>query len=176
NVPQNDEQYIYVYGYKDMKSGTKDLVVSRVPREEIRQFDKWEFWDGTKWSKDILDAAVLVEGVSPELSVDYIQSGPFKDQYVLVYEKDTLSGYIAVSTTDRPEGPFSKSKIIHFVPEAEKNEKSIITYNAKAHPYLSKEGELLISYNVNTTNPSGNIADADIYRPRWIRIREIKSE
>ena len=45
-------------------------------------------------------------------------------------------------------------------------------YNAKAHPHLSRPGELLISYNVNTFDFWGDFfRDADIYRPRFIRLK-----
>ena len=39
-----------------------------------------------------------------------------------------------------------------------------------AHPHLSKPGELLISYNVNTLNFWDHFNYADIYRPRFINI------
>ena len=46
------------------------------------------------------------------------------------------------------------------------------TYNAKAHPALSNDRELLISYNMN-----GGGWDAfnygDIYRPRFIRYAQV---
>ncbi|MGM0838425.1 MAG: discoidin domain-containing protein [Bacillota bacterium] len=167
--------YLYVYGYKDLKSGTKELVVSRVEPENIEQFDRWEFWDGKNWSSDIQDVASLVTGVSPELSVTFMEQAPYKGKYLLVVERDTLSGYIAVSQADSPAGPFSPLEDLYHVPEA-KLGNGVITYNAKAHPHLSEPGELLVTYNVNTTNPTGNNTNADIYRPRWLKIREIKPE
>lgn len=171
----NPDGYLYVYGYKDLKSGTKELVVSRVQPENIEQFDRWEFWDGKNWSSDIQDVASLVTGVSPELSVTFMEQAPYKGKYLLVVERDTLSGYIAVSQADSPAGPFSPLEDVYHVPEA-KLGNGVITYNAKAHPHLSEPGELLVTYNVNTTNPTGNNTYADIYRPRWLKIREIKPE
>jgi hypothetical protein len=170
---QNPDGYIYVYGYKDLKSGIKELIVSRVKPDKIKHFDSWQYWDGNKWSSNMLDVAPLVSGVSPELSVTFMKDGPFKGKYLLVVEKDTLSGYIAVSTADSSEGPFSPLKSLYYVPEMAMGN-GVITYNAKAHLHLSKPGELLVTYNVNTTNPVGNNSDADIYRPRWLKIREIK--
>ena len=45
-------------------------------------------------------------------------------------------------------------------------------YNAKAHPHLSKEGELLVSYNINTSNFSENIQYGRTYGPRFIKLRK----
>ncbi|WP_417898678.1 discoidin domain-containing protein [Bacillus haimaensis] len=171
----NPDGYLYVYGYKDLKSGTKELVVSRVLAENIEQFDLWEYWDGDGWSSDIQEVESLVTGVSPELSVTFMENAPYKGKYLLVVERETLSGYIAVSQADSPAGPFSPLEDLYHVPEA-KLGNGVITYNAKAHPHLSESGELLVTYNVNTTNPTGNNTNADIYRPRWLKLREIKPE
>ena len=45
-------------------------------------------------------------------------------------------------------------------------QESICPYNAKAHPHLSKEGHLLVSYNVNGKNYGTN----EIYRSRWLEL------
>ena len=42
------------------------------------------------------------------------------------------------------------------------------TYNAKAHPHLSEEGSLLISYNVNVIN--GDAVNTTDYHPRFIKL------
>ncbi len=44
-------------------------------------------------------------------------------------------------------------------------------YNAKAHPHLSPPGELLIRYNVDSSDFWGQFKNADIYRPRFIRLK-----
>lgn len=170
-----NEGYLYVYGYKDLKTGTKELVVARVKPSEIEEFKQWQYWDGTDWTDQIHEVASLVTGVSPELSVTYMEEGLYQGKYLLVAEKDTLSGYIAVSQADSPEGPFSELEDIYFVPEADLGN-GVITYNAKAHPQLSPADELYITYNVNTSNPIGNNSNGDIYRPRWLKIRELKAE
>lgn len=164
--------YIYIYGYKDIVSGNKQLVAARVQPEQLEDFAQWRFWDGEAWSEHILDSAALAQGVSPELSVTPISSGSLAGKYLLISEKDTLSGYVAMSVGESPVGPFTKFQNVYYTPELNK-EKQIFTYNAKAHPHLSQLGELLLSYNVNTTDPSGNELDADVYRPRWVKLREL---
>lgn len=162
--------YVYVYGYKDIQSGNKQLVAARVKREQFEDFAQWRFWNGEEWSPNILESATLAHGVSPEMSVTPMAAGSMDGQYLLVSEKDTMSGYISISTGDSPVGPFEPLKDVYYTTEIDR-EKQVFTYNAKAHPHLSRPGELLISYNVNTTDPQGNEMNGDIYRPRWIKLR-----
>lgn len=164
--------HLYIYGYKDFTSGQKDLVAARTKPEHIDNFEQWEYWNGDTWTDNMLDATTLINNVSPELSVHYSETGPYEGKYVAAYSHDTLSGYIAISVSDQPQGPFSEPELLYFVPEA--HEDDVITYNAKAHPQLSAPGELLISYNVNSVAANGNMANADIYRPRWVKVKEIK--
>jgi hypothetical protein len=64
-----------------------------------------------------------------------------------------------------PEGPWSEPTLIYETPE---HKGDVFTYNAKAHPELSTEGRLLISYNVNTSDLKKVEAEAGIYRPRFL--------
>ena len=65
---------------------------------------------------------------------------------------------------EAPEGPWSEPVAVAKAPE---HQGDIFAYNAKAHPELSRDGRLLISYNVNTSDLAKVVADADIYRPRF---------
>ena len=49
--------------------------------------------------------------------------------------------------------------------------REIYAYNAKAQYSLSKEGELLISYNINTLDFETHITNCELYKPRFIKIR-----
>ncbi|WP_158299622.1 discoidin domain-containing protein [Paenibacillus antri] len=172
----NPDGYLYVYGYKNTPT-TKRLLVARVRPESIEDFEAWRFWDGAGWSRNIADAAPLADGVSAELSVTETADGPFAGKYLLVVERDTLSHYVAYRVGDSPAGPFGPMTDVYYAPEpADFEGLDVITYNAKAHPHLSRPGELLISYNVNSTNWSAHTVDADIYRPRWVRLRSLAKE
>ena len=164
--------YIYVYGYKD--SPGRKLVVARVTEENFLNFNEWTYYDGQNWSEKIEDSAVLMPGVSPELSVTYMDSGIFAGKYMLVVMENTSSGNVAFSLSDTPVGPFSEYTTIY-----ETSESSYLTaaftYNAKLHPNLSTSEKLIISYNVNTTNFSA-LRDANIYYPRFISITAVKKE
>jgi len=45
----------------------------------------------------------------------------------------------------------------------------LITYSPKAHPQFDSNGNLVISYNTNSTSGS-NLIYGDAYRPRFILV------
>lgn len=89
--------------------------------------------------------------------------------FVMVFQFRQITPKIGVRIATSPWGPFGDVKIVYQCPEANLLE-SIICYNAKAHPHLSRPGELLVSYNVNTLKQKDQRRFGDIYRPRFFRI------
>ena len=70
-----------------------------------------------------------------------------------------------------PVGPFGPVINVFDCPEARENS-HYFAYNAKAHPSLSQQGELLISYNVNSFNFWDEIkTNPTLYRPRFIKLK-----
>ena len=157
--------YIYIYG-RFHKPFQIHLVVARVKPEEVENKDAWRFWNGKNWDKDIDKSASLGEG-GPELSVTKMESGPLRGKYLLC--SMPISREVFVRIGDSPVGPFGQRQVIYKTPTQDQIE-GIYTYNAKAHPVLSKDGELLISYNVNATK-LGLHKNAEIYRPRFIWLK-----
>ena len=56
---------------------------------------------------------------------------------------------------------------VYHIPELDRN-RSYFTYAAEGHLQLSRPGELLISYVVNSHDFRAMFQDATIYRPRFI--------
>ena len=156
--------FIYVYG---VTGKDKKLIAGRIEPENFESFDEWQFWNGSNWSNNFKEAATITTGVSNELSVTPMPDG----KYILVYQTNGMGSTIAMRVATTPVGPFSDSVIIYHCPEVKKN-KNYFVYNAKAHPSLSRAGELLISYNVNSFNFFSEIEkNPTLYRPRFIRVR-----
>jgi len=168
--------YIYVYGLLSSWP-YKQMVVARVKSENFEDFDWFEYYDGSQFQPDINLSAPICDEASSEMSVMPIDSGIHAGKYLFVYSVSSISDTIACRIGDTPYGPFGESIPLYFVDEprrlAEFGGKKFYAYNAKAHYHVSPPGEMLISYNMNTTDFESHIINADIYRPRFIRIREL---
>ena len=93
-----------------------------------------------------------------------------KKSWLLVHSELFLGPKIMVRLSSSPHGPWSKPIPIFEVPDLKRN-KSYFSYAAKGHPELSAPGELLINYVVNSLGFGAMVNDAEIYRPRFIRLK-----
>jgi hypothetical protein len=161
--------YVYVYGRYEPRRvpGQAQLAVARVQSMDIEDLDAWRFWDGTDWSPSMADTAPLGLG-GPELSVTPVTTGPLSGKYLMVSMHVGRDLYIRVG--ESPVGPFGPRIDIYHTSEPDAG-REIYTYNAKAHPNLSTPGEWLVSYNVNSTGWEYHLQDADIYRPRFLKVK-----
>ena len=113
----------------------------------------------------IENAAVITDRTSTEMSVTQLPNGDF----IMVFMRDTLSGVVAIRIAPRPEGPWSGFQEVFTVPNVPGA--TFVTYHAKAHPHLSEADSLLVSINVNAGDFWAHFSNADIYRPRFVRLR-----
>ena len=155
--------FVYVYG---IRGKAKELVAGRVKPDELKDFTRWEFWNGSEWNKSVKNAIAIEDSVSNELSVTPIG----ENQYALVYQYGGIYPTINMQLATSPVGPFGPRMQIWETTNDIKDP-DLFTYNAKAHPAISKPGELLISYNVNSFKFFEIIEKKpDLYRPRFIRV------
>jgi hypothetical protein len=163
-VTKNADGYVYVYG---VKGKSKSLIAARVKIDNFESFEKWRFWDGRKWVPQMQQVYPIVSGVSDELSLSPLKDG----RYLLIYQKGGMGSMIEMRIGASPVGPFGPVINVFDCPESRENN-HYFAYNAKAHPSLSKEGELLISYNVNSFNFWEEIkTNPTLYRPRFIKLK-----
>ncbi|MBG9377339.1 DUF4185 domain-containing protein [Panacibacter sp. DH6] len=161
----NGDGYVYVYGVRGKQ---KNVMAARVKPAQFKQFDEWTFFDGTNWVKDITKAAAITDSASNELSVTPLPDG----RYIMVFTVNGLGYDVGIRVGKSPVGPFGKVMKIWNSDTLKSMSKQIFSYNAKAHPALSKPGELLISYNVNSFDFHKEIKQfPDLYRPRFIRLK-----
>lgn len=163
-APQPDG-YVYIYGTRN-DPFDKKLLAARVLPESLGDFAQWRYWDGANWSASITASAPIAGAsrLSSEQSVTPLPDG----RYVVVSQQDGLAPYVQIHIGSSPIGPFAAPQVIYECPEPQQDP-DIFCYNAKAHPHLSRPGELLISYNVNSFTFQDNVDDAGLYRPRFIR-------
>lgn len=170
----NPDGHIYIYGLQSGESGPA-MVVARVPEARFADFAAWRFWNGAEWTAEKEQVVPIADEISCEFSVT-----PMSDQwegaaYAVVFQEagaglgNRLSMYVGAS----PVGPFADPIRLYACAEPDEG-KGIYVYNAKAHPHLSRSGELLASYNMNTTSMDMHMQHAGIYRPRFVNIRQIR--
>ncbi len=164
------EDRMYIYGYNE-KPGkpfpSRKLLVARVANEKIADFAAWQFLADGKWKADAADAVGQIDGLATEFSVSYL---PALKQYALVYTENGLSDRIVGRFSTNPEGPWSEPVSLYTCPEMKRNKK-VFSYAAKAHPHLANGNELIVSYVVNAFELGPVINDAELYWPRFVRVR-----
>ncbi len=164
----NPDGYVYIYGGGRGYNG----YVSRIKAEDFPDFSKLRYYDGSRWSENLVDSAAVIRGISREYSVTPIPVGPKAGKYIAVFMDECVSGEIAYAIANTPYGPFGESVRFYHAPEAWETvldatgkEDTVFTYNAKAHPHLSEGSRLLISYNTNVVNGENT---PYCYHPRFI--------
>ena len=161
---KNPDGFLYVYGVRGKK---KEVIVARVRPAELEQFDRWRYWNGKGWSKDISELQPIADRSSNEMSVTALEDG----RYIMIFQKDAIGTNIGLRAGSSPVGPFGAIMDVHDVKGELKDSPNLIPYNAKAHPVLSAPGELVISYSINSFDFNSDIKKfPHLYRPRFIRL------
>jgi hypothetical protein len=162
------ENTLYIYGVSERKNDghRKSMVVARVRQDAIEDQRAWEFLGAEGWQSDFRKCEPLVNELASEYSVLFV---PALKKFVLVYTRGGLSPQILARTSPNPSGPWSPSTLLYECPD--QTSKDVFCYAAKAHPMLSAENELIISYVVNAFSMWKALGDAHIYWPRFIRVK-----
>ena len=158
--------HTYVYGVEDLEK-TKYLHLARVPAGNLSDRSRWEYRTADGWSPDVTQSARLTDAVANELSVS-----PFRDGYLMI-SSDTsqpFSSKINAWTACSPQGPWRDRQTIYETPESGSGGGQRFTYNAHGHPEISDDGQLLISYNVNTFDFDELTRDPTLYRPKFVTL------
>jgi hypothetical protein len=167
-VSPTDPMTVLIYGVDSTDGLNKKLLLARAPASSVDQFDNWSFKSAEGWSDRPADAASIADMVMDEFSMDRMEIGGVT-RCVMVYNRPILDDHIVVRLADQPEGPWSFPREIYRCPEPSQD-KRLMAYSAKAHPELSKPGELLITYCVNSQDFWHMAGDASIYRPRFVSV------
>ncbi|MHB8962984.1 MAG: DUF4185 domain-containing protein [Saccharofermentanales bacterium] len=169
--------YVYIYGLRDSGLLTKSLLVARVDPDHLEDFGHYTFFNGTEYVAGIENAAIICEEGGAEMSITPITAGKHAGRYLFLYSNGNVGNRISCRISDSPAGPFSESILLYEIREPENISRfggqKIYTYNAKAHYHVSSEDSLLISYNVNSQDFESHLKNAEIYRPRLLRLKRI---
>jgi len=166
----SDGRWTYIYGTRDDRTHTplkRGLLIARAPAGRLSHFTRWQFWCDGKWSSAWRDSAPAGEDIGAEFSVSFV---PTLRRWVLVYSPATLAPEIRVRWAQSPTGAWSEPHAVYRCPDVQVG-RHVFCYAAKAHPELSAEGELLVTYATNSFEWSEVLRDARLYVPRFIRLQ-----
>lgn len=162
----NPDGYLYMYG---VRGKNKALMVARVMPKDMEDFTQWKYWDGNDWNTAINKVANVTDRVSNEMSITPLPDG----RYALIFQLDGLGRFVGMRLSNHLQGPFGPPIKLYEVGDDVLKSPNYFPYNAKAHPALSKPGELIITYNVNSFNFWGGDIQKDghLYRPRFLKLK-----
>lgn len=147
-----DDDWYYVYGSRhsgDKNEFGRSLYVARVPISRPSERSGWEFYDGSRWQKDLARSAPVLpasQGVAQTLSVSKIDG-----QYVIVSKKGgDLGDFVYTWSSRSPVGPWVGKAGVKAPFEVSKTD---VQYAPLGHPEVPlKSGNLLVSVSRNTTD------------------------
>ncbi|MCK7555946.1 DUF5005 domain-containing protein [Chitinophaga sedimenti] len=158
---KGNDGYTYLYA---TEGGflTSYMYVARVQGHDMKA--AWEYYGPSGWTNTPAKHTVAEEITQPNVF--------FKDgKYYLVWQEQIFGRDIYIMESSSPVGPWSNKRTLYKIPEQYSGD--IITYNAFVHHALSREGELVISYNINPVDFASNFnkpGSADRYRPYFVRV------
>ncbi len=167
-VPGKNGPEVMILGIDETNVFDKKLMLARAPAASVEHFSSWKFRTQTGWSEREADATPVLSGMSSELSLHRVRLRG-RDCLVLVYSEGNLGRGILARVCSYPDGEWSEPVRLYDCPEpgADRN---LMVYSAKGHPEVSRHGEMLVSYSVNSTDFKDVLAHADKYRPRFIHV------
>ena len=158
---------LYVYGTEERRGKVfpnRYMVAARVSVDAVSDFTQWRYFCEGTWSEDFRNPGRLIDQIASEYSVT--RQG---NRYLAVYTENGLSSRILCRSADNPWGPWSTPTVIFKCPEMDKD-KNLFCYGAKAHPSLSTDDELVVSYVVNSLDFWQVARESKLYWPRFVRV------
>lgn len=153
--------YTYMYATENGFL-TSFMYVARAAGHDLN--GTWEYYGENGWSTTPEKYNVCDNITQPNVF--------YKDgKYYLVSQQIIFGLDIFILESDSPVGPWTNKRTLYRIPDQYTGD--MITYNAFVHHALSREGELVISYNINPVDFNSNFnkpGSADRYRPFFVRV------
>lgn len=153
--------YTYMYSTENGFL-TSSMYVARAANHDLT--GTWEYYNGTGWSTTPVKYNVCNDISQPNV---FYKNG----KYYLVSQQIIFGLDIYILESNTPVGPWTNKRTLYHIPD--QYSVGFISYNSFVHHALSREGELVISYNINPTDFSTNFnspGSADRYRPYFVRV------
>jgi hypothetical protein len=167
-------EFAYIYGAvaEPIKQGFAwHVIQARAPIDRLADFGSWLFFRDGEWISDVDRAGRICENVASEFSVSF---QPQLNKYVLVYTEKGFSERShssVIRISPNLYGPWSNPLPVYQCPETRRDPR-ICCYGAKGHPEIAQSPEeLILTYVANScVGDLQVLQDADLYRPRFVRV------
>ncbi|MGW9170303.1 hypothetical protein [Streptomyces decoyicus] len=179
-----DGGWTYVFGSDDPPSSSaSSAFLARVPAGRLADRGSWRFREGAHWRRQAGRAGPVLRaggrrGVGSAFTV--VRDGPAWVLITMDTGGDGAAGMRAITSywSCAPHGPWHgpNGRLTPPRPPAP-DPQHVVVYNPQIHPEFTRNGEFLLSYDVNWLGPPGVPADArvngdvELYRPRFLRVR-----
>jgi hypothetical protein len=169
NAEMEQGPYMYVYGTTGGARGGRfrGMKLVRVSRDSSLHSGAWRYWDGSGWAPGERHAAILHTG--NQLTGVVPSTGPNGYEAVSIPGSVLKDKTVDLSYACSPQGPWSKPAPVYSIPQARIRDE--IAYIPTFHPELSGDGTVVISYNVNRTDPLQTLARrVRDYQPKFLQL------
>lgn len=165
----------YVYLFALYESGSRPLLVTRIPLEGLgnpRKNLEYLAADG-EWKPGFKpsNAKQVMNPGSPELSIRYHPD--MKKWLAVMVDPNGFSDKVILRYAPSLTGPWSDAQVIYYMPEmlpGPKRDYATFCYAGKEHPEFETSGELEFTYVCNTMDVPKLATDYNIYYPRFVQV------
>jgi hypothetical protein len=161
--------YLYIFGIDDesqVLSQDRSLLVARAPIDRVAEMSEWRFLRKGRWSRDYRRASHIADYMSQDISIAYM---PGLKRYLMVYTDSDISNRIVARTAPSPIGPWSDAETLHTCREAF-GDPRLYCYSGKAHPTLSSDGKLVLSYLTSSVDTWQVATDVRLFWPTFVTV------
>jgi hypothetical protein len=171
---------IYVYGWQG--NGTRKIYLAKTTTGNLASPATWQLYDGMSGSSPVWGscsssaAALPITNGTTGFSVDSVNDNLWLVQFDYTNGQLAAAGPISAHPSATPWGFGNDSVALYNPPTGYVGYPDYYQdYEARIQPSLGAAGQVVISYNVNTSAVdtgcvSANAHDATIYRPRFIDV------
>ena len=173
----NWDGYVYIYGWST--SNSQLLYLARATAANLTNTPAWQTFDGLDSSGNPVWSSCSNVSPLPITRGSGMSVAPINGSLWLIQE-DGGSGLAGGPITAHPASEpwlFGNNEVVLYNPPEASHSYPYyhLTYEARLQPGLGSNGNVVISYNVNTTAVdtgcvSANAHDASIYRPRFVDV------
>jgi hypothetical protein len=169
NAVMNNGAYTYIYAnWGDVPKGEfLAMKLARVPVGQSLDTSAWQYWNGSAFVSGEANATPISSynqytGVAPQ---------PNGSGYVAVSVPSGPDRYVQLSYACSPQGPWTlPTTTVYTIPQVSQFEDEI-AYMPTFHPELSSNGDLVVSYDVDSSESLAYLAEnVHAYQPSFLDI------